>query len=57
MAPPPYDKSLLMPDTLLDGAQRERLSSSWAESVINSVPPRLSLRDPLQPANEALARR
>ena len=57
LPPPPYDKTLLIPDALLDGPQREPLSVAWAQTIQTSSPARLSLRDPLDPTNDALARR
>lgn len=37
--------------------EREAMAFAWAQSVLTATPPRLSLRDPLNPSDETKARR
>lgn len=54
LPPPPYDTSLVVPEPA--GEQRVRMAEAWAAQVLASTPPRLSLRDPFNPADETRAR-
>ena len=49
--PPPWDRSKLLSEAA--GAEREALAHAWTAQLLHSTPPRLSLRDPLHPADAA----
>ena len=53
MPPAPWNASLVTPE--LSGAAREALAHSWAHALLHSSPLRLSLRDPLHPADATRA--
>jgi len=53
LPPPPWDRSLVLKETV--GAEREALAHAWTAQLLESSPPRLSLRDPLRPSDEMRA--
>lgn len=59
MPPPPYGTRAVLPDEYIlgSGPTREAFASAWAAEVLNSSPPRLSLRDPLAVSDESRATR
>ena len=56
--PSPYDTSLLLMNDLANGngEKREAYAHAWANEILSSNPPRLSVRDPFALADESRAR-
>lgn len=50
-------RTLIVPEHPHGSSAREAFARLWAEQVLQSSPPRISLRDPLNPEDETLAAR